>query len=136
MKKEPVLFSKFPKKECEKMGRKILIVEDEPNMRLLIREELEEEGYEVEEASNGEEALEKFKETDYDLITIDIEMPGMNGLELAGKIREMKKNAKIILLTAYSHYKGDLSSWAADAYIIKSMDFQELKDTINKLLSK
>lgn len=116
------------------MGKKVLIVDDEPNMRLLIREELEELGLEVDEASNGEEAIEKFQKGDYDLVTLDIEMPGTNGLEIAGRMRELKKNAKIILLTAYSHYKSDLASWAADSYIVKSMDFTELKEKIRKLL--
>ena len=117
------------------MGKRVLVVDDEPNMRLLIREELEDMGLEVEEASNGEEALEKFQNGNFDLVTLDIEMPGTNGLEVAGKMREIKKDAKIILLTAYSHYKSDLASWAADAYVVKSMDFTELKEEIRRLLS-
>ncbi|ANQ53484.1 MULTISPECIES: response regulator [Thermosipho] len=115
--------------------KRILVVEDEDNMRLLITEELEESGYEVDEARNGQEALEKFRSKEYDLVTVDIEMPGMNGLEVAGKIREMKKDAKIIILTAYSHYKSDLASWAADAYVVKSSDLTELKDTIAKIIN-
>ncbi|MCD6253595.1 MAG: response regulator [Thermotogae bacterium] len=114
---------------------RILVVEDEDNMRTLIKEELMDAGYDVDDAPNAEEALKKLSENGYDLITVDIEMPGMNGLELAGKIREMKRNAKIVLLTAYSHYKSDLSSWAADAYVVKSMDFTELRETIAKLLN-
>ncbi len=117
------------------MGKKVLVVDDEPNMRLLIKEELEEMGLEVDEAANGEEALEKFQKSNYDLVTLDIEMPGTNGLEVAGKMREMKKDAKIILLTAYSHYKSDLASWAADAYVVKSMDFTELKEEVGRLLN-
>ncbi len=116
------------------MAKRILVVDDEPNMRLLIREELEDMGYEVDEASNGEEAIEKFKSGDYDLVTLDIEMPGTNGLEVAGRLREIKKDVKIILLTAYSHYKSDLASWAADSYVVKSMDFTELKEEVRKLL--
>ncbi|PLV56342.1 response regulator [Thermotoga sp. SG1] len=117
------------------MKKKILVVDDEPNMRELLREELEEEGYEVETAENGEEALKKFSTGDYDLMILDIEMPGMNGLEVAGKIREMKKDARIVLLTAYSHYRSDLSSWAADEYVVKSFNFDELKEKVKKLLS-
>ncbi len=109
---------------------KILIVEDEDNMRFLISEELEDEGYVVDSASNAREALDMLNENNYEIITIDIEMPEMNGLELAGEIREKKIPVKIILLTAYSHYKNDLSSWAADAYVVKSSDFSELKREI------
>ncbi|MDK2885912.1 MAG: hypothetical protein PWP54_470 [Thermosipho sp. (in: thermotogales)] len=115
--------------------KRILVVEDEDNMRLLIKEELEESGYVVDEAKNGGEAIKKFKEKEYDLVTVDIEMPGMNGLEVAGKIREIKKDAKIIILTAYSHYKSDLASWAANAYVVKTSDLTELKDTISKLIN-
>ncbi|PLV60012.1 response regulator [Thermotoga sp. KOL6] len=115
--------------------KKILIVDDEPNMRELLKEELTEEGYTVETAEDGKEALEKFLSGDYDLVILDIEMPGMNGLEVAGEIRRRKKDAKIIILTAYSHYKSDLSSWAADEYVVKSFNFDELKEKVKKLLS-
>ncbi len=117
------------------MKKKILVVDDEPNIRDLLREELEEEGYIVDVAENGEKAIEKYFSGDYDLIVLDIEMPGMNGLEVAGLIRERKKDAKILILTAYSHYKYDLSSWAADEYVVKSIDFTELKEKVKKLLS-
>ena len=113
---------------------KILIVEDEDNMRFLISEELEDEGYEIDTATNAKECLEKIEKNNYDLITVDIEMPDMNGLELAGEIRKKNSPVKIILLTAYSHYKADLSSWAADAYVVKSSDFNILKQEIQKLL--
>ncbi|HPF16909.1 MAG TPA: response regulator [Thermotogota bacterium] len=113
---------------------RILIVEDEDNMRFLISEELSDEGYEIEQASNANECLEKIKINTFDLITVDIEMPDMNGLELAGEIRKISPSVKIILLTAYSHYKADLSSWAADAYVVKSSDFSILKQEIQHLL--
>ncbi len=116
------------------MRKKILVVEDEEPMRLLIKEELEDEGYEVYTAKNGKEALDHIKKEDMDLVTLDIEMPDINGLEVAGKIRDMKKDTKILLVTAYSHYKHDLSSWAADDYIVKSSDFTDLKNKIKELL--
>lgn len=113
---------------------KILVVDDEHNIRLLISEELKDLGYEVETASNADEALEKFEGTNFDLVTIDVEMPGKSGIELAGILRQKYPGLRIVLLTAYSHYKYDLASWAADAYIVKSADLTELKDTIKKLL--
>ncbi len=117
------------------MPKRILVVEDEPNMRLLVAEELVDAGYDVDEAENGEDALRKFQERVYDLVTIDIEMPGMNGLELAGKLREIRREAKLVLLTAYSHYKSDMASWAADAYVVKSADLTELKEVISRLIN-
>ncbi len=117
-----------------KKQARILVVEDEDNVRLLVSEELQDEGYVVESAANAEEALSKLEKTQFDLATIDIEMPGMNGIELAGLLRQKIPGIKIVLLTAYSHYKYDLASWAADAYIVKSADLSELKNTIAKLL--
>ncbi len=114
--------------------KKILVVEDEESMRMLLKEELEDENYDVKTVENGEEALKYLSSNDIDLITMDVEMPGMSGLEIAGKVRDMKKDVKIILLTAYSHYRHDLSSWAADDYIVKSSDLSELKDRVKKLL--
>jgi len=117
--------------------KRVLIVEDEKNMRLLLEEELKESGYEVEGSSSAEEALSILKQgTSFDLITIDVEMEGINGLELAGILREKYPDKKIVLLTAYTHYKHDLSSWAADAYVVKSPDFSELKSQIKRLLEE
>ncbi|HOJ88774.1 MAG TPA: response regulator [Pseudothermotoga sp.] len=113
---------------------KILVIDDEQNIRLLISEELKDMGYEVETASNADEALKEFEKTTFDLVTIDVEMPGKNGIELAGILRQKYPGLRIVLLTAYSHYKYDLASWAADAYVVKSADLTELKDTIRKLL--
>ncbi len=114
--------------------KKILVVEDEEAMRMLLKEELEDEGYDVKTARDGEEALDYLSSNDVNLITMDIEMPDMSGLEVAGKVRDMKKDVKIVLLTAYSHYRHDLSSWAADDYVVKSSDLSELKNRVKKLL--
>ncbi len=114
--------------------KKILVVEDEEAMRMLLKEEFEDEGYDVKSVKNGEEALNYLSSNDIDLITMDIEMPGMNGLEVAGKVRDMKKDVKIVLVTAYSHYRHDLSSWAADDYVVKSSDLSTLKNKVKKLL--
>lgn len=116
------------------MSKRILIVEDEENMRLLLEEEFADEGYEIISTALGKDAIEILKKNDINLATIDIEMPDMNGLELAGLLRKEYPELKIILLTAYSHYKQDLSSWAADAYIVKSSDLSELKITAKELL--
>jgi len=117
-----------------KRAKKVLVVDDEPNVAYLVKEELEDEGYKVKICNDGRKVLKLIENEDFDLITLDIEMPEISGIEIAGKIREMKKDVKIILLTAYSHYKSDLSSWAADAYVVKGSDFSELKQTIKNLL--
>ncbi len=114
--------------------KRILVVEDEEPVRMLIKEELEDEGYKVFTVKNGTEALAYLASNDVDLVTLDIEMADMNGLEVAGKIREMKKPVKILILTAYSHYRSDLSSWAADDYVVKSSDMSEMKRKVKELM--
>jgi CheY-like chemotaxis protein len=114
--------------------KKILVVDDEESIRYLFREELEEEGFAVEVAKNGEEALQKLPLFKPDLITLDIKMPGMNGIETLKRIRESERQLPIIMCSAYGEYKQDLATWASDAYIVKCADLTELKMTIRKLL--
>ena len=68
--------------------KKILLVDDEEGIQLLYREEFEEQGYQVISAYNGEEALKKFKADPPDLVVLDINMPGINGIQV---LREMKE---------------------------------------------
>jgi DNA-binding response OmpR family regulator len=114
--------------------KRILIVDDEENIRFLYKEELEDEGFTVDLAKNGEEALDKVDHFQPDLITLDIKMPGLNGLEVLKRIREQKRNLPIILCSAYGEYKQDLTTWASDAYVVKCADLTELKETIRRLL--
>ena len=114
--------------------KKILVVDDEESIRFLYQEELEEDGFEVEVAANGEEALQKLPRFKPDLVTLDIKMPGMNGIETLKKIRETERKIPIIMCSAYGEYKQDLTTWASDAYIVKCADLTELKSTIRKLL--
>jgi CheY-like chemotaxis protein len=114
--------------------KKILIVDDEESIRFLYKEELEEEGYMVECAKNGEEALEKLILFKPDLISLDIKMPVMDGIEALKRIREKERHLPIILCSAYGEYKQDLTTWASDAYVVKCADLTQFKSTIKKLL--
>ena len=114
--------------------KRILVVDDEENIRELYRDELTELGYDVLVAADGSDALRVLKECDgnVNLIMLDIKMPGMNGLEILGRIKELYKDMPVILLSAYDTYKQDFSSWAAEDYIVKSSDLKELKTKIEK----
>jgi len=118
------------------MKRKILVVDDEENIRLLFKEELEEEGYDVDTASNGLEALEKVKVAPFDIIVLDIKMPVMDGIQALNAIKNMNKDQPVILCSAYGEFKQDVSSWVSDGYVVKSADTRELKETIKEILER
>ncbi len=115
--------------------KKILLVDDEEGIQMLYREELEDEGYEVISAYTGEEGLEKFKNESPDLVILDIQMPGMNGIETLRQMKMENSQIPIILSTAYNEYKQDLGAWASDEYVVKSSNINELKEAIRKHLS-
>jgi DNA-binding response OmpR family regulator len=114
---------------------KILIVDDDPNILRLYKEELEEEGYTIVTASNGQEAIERFEQEDPDLVTLDILLPDIDGIKLLRQMKEKKPRLPIIMSTAYD-YRDDFAVWASEAYIVKSSDMTELKATIKKLIEK
>ena len=114
----------------------ILVVDDEQNIRFLYKEELEEVGYQVSVAASGEEALKMLDNQTPDLITLDIKMPGMDGIEVMRKIKEEKGDIPIILCSAYGQYKQDFRVWASDAYVVKSADLRELKLTIKEIFNQ
>jgi DNA-binding response OmpR family regulator len=113
---------------------KILVVDDEESIRLLYKEELEEDGFVVEVAKDGFEALKQVPLFKPDLITLDIKMPGLNGIETLKRIRETERQVPIVMCSAYGEYKQDLTTWASDAYVVKCADLTELKHTIRRLL--
>jgi CheY-like chemotaxis protein len=113
---------------------RILLVDDEEHIRLLFKEELEEEGYGIGLASDGFEALDILKTERFDLVVLDIKMPGMDGIQTLNEIKKLNKDQRVILCSAYGEFKQDFSSWVSDAYVVKSADMRELKDTIKKIL--
>ena len=115
--------------------KRILLVDDEDGIQMLYREEFEDEGYLVDSAVNGDDALAKFRLNPPDLVVLDINMPGMNGIEVLRQMKEMRANLPVILSSAYQEYKQDFGSWASDAYVVKSANMDELKATVRRLLA-
>jgi len=115
--------------------KKILLVDDEDSIHLIYSEELEEEGYEVHSALSGEEGLEKLKIISPDLVILDINMPGMNGIDVLRQMKENNPDLPVILCSAYPEFKQDFASWASDDYIVKSSNLDELKAAVKRHLS-
>jgi len=114
----------------------VLVVEDDANQRQLYIEELEAEGYRVLAAGNGRDALSAAREHSPDIVVLDINMPGMDGLDTLSHLLEINRRMPVIINTAYASYQDSFTSWSADAYVVKSSDLDELKETIKKLLDK
>ncbi len=118
------------------MKSKLLVADDERNLRELYRMELEAEGYDVQIAANGDEVINLLDKSDYDVIVLDIQMPGLSGIDLLQKIMARDKRQPVILNTAYPSYRDNFMTWPADAYVVKSSDTAELKGAIKKVLGK
>ena len=116
--------------------KKVLVVEDDMPIRNLYKEELVDEGYDVITAPDGVAGYELYMKEKPDLITIDIKMPNMNGLELLDKIRKEDKDIPIIIYSAYGEFTQNFSTWAADEYLVKSSDLTEFKNKVRELLFK
>ena len=115
---------------------RILVVDDEKNIRKLYESELGREGYEVESVESAEEALERIENDPPDLVVLDIRLEGMDGIDCLRTIMEKRRDLPVILSSAYSTYKQDFASWMADAYVVKSSDLTELKNTVAECLAK
>jgi len=114
---------------------KVLVVDDEKNILKLYKSELEDEGYSVITASSGKEALEVFEKEAPDIVTLDILMPDMDGIQVLRQMKEKMPNMPVIMLTAYD-YRDDFSVWVSDAYMVKSSDLSGLKATIKRIIEK
>jgi len=110
---------------------KILVVDDEPLNRELLKDFLEANDYDVILASGGKEALEKIKEKP-DLVLLDIMMPDMNGLQVLDKIKEMAPSMEVIMVTSMAEHDIAVSSLkrGASDYVTKPIDLNHLEAVI------
>ena len=117
---------------------KILVVEDEPQMRMGLCKNLEFEGYEVDEAVDGEEGLNKILENTYDIVILDVMMPRMNGFDVCKKVREKDIMVPIIMLTAKGEEIDKVLGLelGADDYITKPFSLRELLTRIKVILRR
>ncbi len=122
----------------DKNSTKVLLVDDEPNIRVALRFLVQNEGYQVLEAANGEEALQKMEEHQPDIVVLDVMMPGIDGFEVAKRIRATPnfEHTRIIFLTAKGTQNDRFQGYATggEVYLTKPFDNAELINTINEVV--
>ncbi len=118
------------------MSRTVLVVDDAAFMRMMIRDILAKEGYVIHEAVNGRDAVEKYREVHPDLVTMDITMPEMSGLEALREIRAVDPEARVLMVSAMGQQKmivEALESGAMD-FLVKPFQPTKVLETIKKCL--
>ena len=113
------------------MDEKILVVEGERKFRELYQTGLKDAGYKVEIAADAQHALKKLEREPVDLIVTDLVLPDGAGFALLQSFLKVTNKTKVVINTSYVEYKSDFQSWVADAYLTKSSDISELKNTID-----
>ncbi len=120
------------------MNRKILLVEDEPGLRLTLVDRLQKEGYAVETAATGDEGYQRGTEESFDLLVLDVMLPGRSGLELCRDLRQQGIAAPIMMLTARDQTVDKVLGLklGADDYLTKPFEMLELLARIEALLRR
>ena len=119
------------------MTQRVLIADDEKNMRWVLGQALEAEGYEIVEAANGKEALAAVAEQEPDILVLDHKMPAPDGMEVLRRLRAKGYRFPIVMLTAHGNVQTAVDAMKAGAseYLTKPFDLEELKLGIQKALT-
>src|SRR5262245_28040175 len=115
---------------------RILIVDDEPIIRSTLQEFLQNEQFEAEQAASGEQALQKVAERDFDVAVCDVQMPGMDGLELLNRLRQIIPETFVLIITAYATVENAVEAFQAGAhdYLMKPVIFDDLLHKLKHLV--
>ena len=118
------------------MMRRILVVDDEPSIRHMLKQVLQEEGYQAEAAGSALEALERLVDVPVDLAIVDLLLPGANGLDLAEAIRMLDPGTPVVLITAYgsSAFESMASHPAISHYVHKPFHLDRLLEIVRSLV--
>lgn len=117
---------------------RILIADDEESMRFLVREVMTREGFEVETASNGEEAVQKIREQDFDLLVMDVKMPKMDGMEALRQVKKFRPDLIVVMITAFGSQQLALDAVRQGAYdyFNKPFELDEMRIVVRRALEK
>ncbi len=124
--------------KTEKIRFRILVVDDDPEMRSLLNDELSDEGYEVIQAEDGSEAALKMKKESFNLLITDMRMAKGGGLELLDSAKEFNPGMPVIVITAFGDWPALMNAYegVVFAFISKPFKMNELKAAIKKALGK
>lgn len=118
------------------MKEKILIVDDQFGIRILLNEVLQREGYETFQAANGMQALEIVKQHSPDLVLLDMKIPGMDGIEILKRMKQLKEEIRVIIMTAYGEL--DMIQKAKDlgalTHFSKPFDIEDIKRAVKEVV--
>jgi DNA-binding response OmpR family regulator len=115
---------------------RIMIIEDDEEMRSLLKDFFEEEGFETDSVSNGVDALRMLSKDHFDLVITDIRMPGLTGLDILPRIRSLKPETPIIVMTAYGSDDVRRRSLerGATTYLEKPIHLSKLRTVIREMV--
>jgi len=119
-----------------KMGNKILIVDDQYGIRILLNEVFQKEGYTTYQAANGMQALEIVQKYRPDLVLLDMKIPGMDGIEILKRLKEIDQDIKVIIMTAYGELDmiQETKELGAMMHFAKPFDIDDLRAAVKRLL--
>ncbi len=111
------------------MAKNILVVDDQFGIRILLQEVLEREGYHVRLAQDGQEALRAIRDTEFELVLLDMKIPGMDGIEILTNIRKVNTQLKVVMMTAYGELDliKEAAALQAIGHFTKPFDIDEIK---------
>ncbi|MBB5324024.1 two-component system response regulator (stage 0 sporulation protein F) [Anoxybacillus tepidamans] len=119
------------------MENKLLIVDDQYGIRILLNEVFQREGYTTFQAANGLQALEIVQKHQPNLVLLDMKIPGMDGIEILKRIKEMSQQVKVIIMTAYGELDmiQETKELGAIMHFAKPFDIDELREAVKKYIS-
>ncbi|OCL27532.1 histidine kinase [Orenia metallireducens] len=117
--------------------KKILIIDDEKNIRITLKQCLNQD-YEVVTGVNGEDGLEKFKDDNFDLVLLDMKLPGIDGIEVLKKLKELDNNVNIVMITGFGTIETAVETMKMGAvdYLRKPFAPNEIREIVKEVLDR